>query len=483
MFTAKDLAQIAARGSSIEIVEQQISNFVNGFEFMKLNRAATISDGIVQLSQEAVTSLEASYDIAQECGLNVSRFVPASGAASRMFKELYEYANQGIVSPAVTRVVENISDFAFYDDLLSLGIDMSDPKAVVNAILEHGLDYGHKPKALIKFHRYDAQESRTALEEQMVEAALYGKNYNTNKCRIHFTVSPEHQIQFENLVESVREVYQERFGVTYDIVYSVQSPSTDTISVDMQNVPLRDEVGNLIFRPAGHGALIHNLAMESGSDLIFIKTIDNVQTDLNKFATVSYKKALAAMAITLQARIFEYIRQIDQGEASAEEIIEFLDLNVGYRLSNITSYESLRSVLDRPLRVCGMVKNEGEPGGGPFWVTHADGAESLQIVESSQISPDQKNLMSNATHFNPVDIVCSLKRHDGSSFDPLDYVDHQAGFISIKSKDGVELKAQELPGLWNGAMSDWNTIFVEVPIKTFSPVKSVVDLLRSEHQM
>lgn len=477
MFTPKDIEQISAKGTTLEKVEHQIEYFRKGLPYLPINRAAVVGDGIVRLTPQRVGELVASYDVALECGVDVLKFVPASGAATRMFKELYEFMEQGKESATVDTVYQRIKDFAFYGDLVALGVDFASKKAVVSAIIERGLGYGKLPKALLKFHLYNGH-GRTSLEEHLVEAALYG---GRSEARIHFTVSPEHLEGFKARVEQCRAKYETLYGVNYQITYSVQKSGTDTIAVDMDNEPFREKDGSILFRPAGHGALIDNLN-DLQADLVFIKTIDNVVPDAQKADTVSYKKALGAMAIGLRAQCFEYISQIDRGEASADEIITFIDNNIGYRLKNITSFDGLRAVLDRPLRVCGMVRNQGEPGGGPFWVNDADGSESLQIAESSQISPQQKPLMSSATHFNPVDLVCSTRRHDGTFFDLLQYVDPQTGFISEKSKDGRALKAQELPGLWNGAMANWNTVFVEVPITTFAPVKTVVDLLRAEHR-
>lgn len=477
MFTPKDIEQISAKGTNLEKVEHQMQCFVKGFPFLPINRAAVVGDGIVALPADSVEQLVISYDIALECGADVLKFVPASGAATRMFKELYEFVELGKESATVETVYERIKDFAFYADLVALGVDFADKKAVVLAIIEQGLGYGKLPKALLKFHLYGGV-GRTALEEHLVEAALYG---GRSVARIHFTVSPEHLDGFKAQVEQCRPRCEKLYGVRYEITYSVQKSGTDTIAVDLGNEPFREKDSSLLFRPAGHGALIDNLN-DLRADLIFIKTIDNVVPDGQKADTVSYKKALGAMAIGLRAQIFDYIAQIDRGDASAEEIIAFLDNNIGYRLRDVTSFDDLRAVLDRPLRVCGMVRNQGEPGGGPFWVNDPGGSQSLQIAESSQIAPEQKSLMSSATHFNPVDLVCSTRRHDGTFFDLLQYVDPQTGFISEKSKDGRALKAQELPGLWNGAMACWNTVFVEVPITTFAPVKTVVDLLRTEHQ-
>lgn len=517
MFTDNDIRQIEAKGLGADQVLEQINHFRTGFPALPIVRAAVVGDGIVPLSAQAAATLARSYDVMMEAGVCVQKFVPASGAASRMFKELFEAVDGGSCSASrpeyrgnsvADTVCENIEKFAFCDLLREQGVDLQDKRAVITGIVgREGLDYGRMPKGLLLFHRYSSagagdsasavagREVRTALEEHLVEAALYGGSacrktdaaasdnaIHTNKqANIHFTVSPEHRKGFLDAVAQYAGRYSDHFGVKYSISYSEQKSATDIVAVDMENRPFREADGSLLFRPAGHGALIDNLD-ELHADIIFIKTIDNVVPDHLKGDTVLYKKALGGMAYGLREQLFEYIRQIDNSTASAGEIIEFIDTHIGYRLGDSTSFEELRVVLDRPLRVCGMVRNQGEPGGGPFWVHEDGGVLSLQIAESSQIAPEQRALMAEATHFNPVDLVCCTTRHDGSYFNLKDYVDPQTGFISVKSKDGRELKAQELPGLWNGAMAKWNTVFVEVPITTFAPVKSVVDLLRSEHQ-
>lgn len=482
-FSQKDLSTLKSKGISPEKVEEQIASFVRGFSFLPIARAAVASDGIACLSSERVAELSGSWDRAtQHKGLVIEKFVPASGAATRMFKEYFEFTGGSKASNAVRMAIENLEKFAFYDDLTGLGVDTKDAKASVNAIIESsGLGYGAKPKALIKFHKYK-DGSRTALEEHLVEGALYG-SASGGSVRIHFTVSPEHRAGFEQVLSLTKEKLENRFGITFCVTYSEQKPSTDTIAVDMQNEPLRNDNDELVFRPAGHGALIENLN-EITADVIFVKTIDNVVPDHRKGDTILYKKTLAALGLELQGKIFGFLRAIDAGSAVARDIISFIETNIGYRFQTNTepSMEQLRKVLDRPLRICGMVRNEGEPGGGPFWVTGHDGSLSLQIAESSQISPDQKPLMLQATHFNPVDLVCLTKNYKGERFDLTQYIDPSTGFISEKSMAGRALRAQELPGLWNGAMADWNTVFAEVPITTFAPVKVLTDLLRTEHQ-
>ena len=384
-------------------------------------------------------------------------------------------------------LLAGLDRFAFAERLAEFTGGSRDPRTVVSNILTEGLGYGTLPKALILFHRYP-DRNRTAFEEHLAEGALYAAGAGSEVC-IHFTVSAEHREQFERLAAETVPFYEARFGVKYRIGYSCQKPSTDTLAVNPDDTPLRDGQGRLLFRPAGHGALIENLN-EIDADLVFIKTVDNVAPDRLKSDTVIYKEMLAGLLLDLQRQAFGYLRRLDAGErVSAEEMASFVSGRLCRRLpSSFAALEPqrqvglLRELLDRPIRVCGMVKNEGEPGGGPFWVREADGGESLQIAESSQIAPQQKGLMTAATHFNPVDLVCGVRDYLGRKFDLTRYVDPQTGFISSKSQQGRPLKALELPGLWNGAMARWNTVFVEVPISTFSPVKVVGDLLRPQHR-
>ncbi len=503
MFTEQDLARFAARGIDRERVEEQVMNFRTGFPYLKIDRAAVVGDGIVRVDREKAQELAATYGRVVAEGLVVEKFVPASGAASRMFKELYEFVEGGneAKSDAVERVLAGLERFAFYEDLVRLGVDRRDPKAVIAAIVEGdlaagtGLGLGKRPKGLIKFHAYPSAGTegegtcgRTAMEEHLVEVALYGGK----PARIHFTVSPEHMEDFKGRAAECVEALAAKYGVEYEISYSVQEPATDTVAVNPDNTPFRTEDGAILFRPGGHGALIENLG-RIDADLIFIKTVDNVVPDHLKGDTVLYKKALGAVALELQQQIFSYLKRIDGAGAAvsaelAEEVRRFVEEKLCYRFPEgyVATVADLRRVLDRPVRVCGMVRNEGEPGGGPFWAETSmgvRGALSLQIAESSQIDPDHRGrLMGGGTHFNPVDLVCAVRDFRGRKFDLARFVDRKTGFISEKSKDGRSLKAQELPGLWNGAMADWTTVFVEVPISTFAPVKTVVDLLREQHQ-
>ncbi len=477
MFTEKDLRQIEAHGLTREAVERQLENFRRGFPYLKVVRAASPGDGVLTLDAAAAEAAAKRYDDAAE-GLRIVKFVPASGAATRMFKELFEFVNDGKRGKGIDTLLEHIEEFAFWPELKKVLPEGADERAVVDAIVNEGLEYGRKPKGLVTFHAYP-DGARKAVEEHLVEGAAYASAGGV--VRIHFTVSPEHRAGFEALLAERVPVYEKRFGVRYDISFSVQKPSTDTVAVNPDNTPFRQADGSLLFRPAGHGALIENLD-EIDADVIFIKNIDNVTTDALRGDTVLYKKVLAGVLLGLQERAFEYLRAMDEGRADTAAVAEFIERELCVKLPAGYDWALLRRVLERPIRVCGMVRNEGEPGGGPFWVANADGTESLQIAESSQIAPEDMPLMKSATHFNPVDLVCGVRTAKGGKFELKRYVDPATGFISSKSSGGRELRAQELPGLWNGAMACWNTVFVDVPISTFSPVKVVQDLLRPQHR-
>lgn len=477
MFTKQDIAQIEARGLSVEAVERQVENFRNGFPSLPVVRAASVGDGVCRLSDEERSEAVKNYE-SKGGELRVIKFVPASGAATRMFKELFEYVNEDKRTEGINRLIVNLEKFAFFPELAKYLQPQIDDKDVVRNIIIDGLGYGSKPKGLVTFHAYK-QGGRKPLEEHLVEAALYARS--GERAAIHFTVSPEHQAGFEALLSERQSYYEDMFGVKYDVTFSIQSPATDTIAVNPDNTPFRNDDGSLLFRPAGHGALIANLD-KLEADIIFVKNIDNVTTDERKPDTVEYKKALAGKLLALQAKTFELLKAYKRGENRDAEAVAFLRDELCCRLTDNASRELIIKSLDRPIRVCGMVKNEGEPGGGPFWVKDDEGREQLQIAESSQIAKEDMHLMKEATHFNPVDLVCGVMRYDGTKYNLANYTDPKTGFISSKSAGGRELRAQELPGLWNGAMANWNTIFVEVPITTFSPVKVVQDLLRPEHQ-
>ena len=454
-------------------LETQLKNFREGFPFLPVTRAASCGDGIRVLDAAGIEQAAARYDRAKE-SLRVVKFVPASGAATRMFKDLFEFVREGRRTAVVGELLANRRRFAFWPELRTIIGDDADELRTVENIVAEGLRYGETPKGLVSFHRY-GDEVRKAVEEHLVEGAQYAAA--GGEVKIHFTVSPEHLTRFEALLAEKIPGYESRFGVKYRISFSVQDPSTDTLAVNPDCTPFR----RLLFRPAGHGALIGNLG-KIDADIVFVKNIDNVTTDARRGDTVLYKKALAGVLLALQERIFEYLMALEVPGAELEPIAAFIENELCVKLPKDYGTALLRQVLDRPIRVCGMVRNEGEPGGGPFWVTGADGLETLQIAESNQIAPEKRELMRLATHFNPVDLVCSFRTSKGGRFDLQEFVDPATGFISRKSDGGRELLAQELPGLWNGAMARWNTVFVEVPITTFSPVKVVTDLLRPEHQ-
>ena len=510
-FTQQDQDQILAQGISLDQINQQIQHFIQGFPYLNVIKAATIGDGIVHVPDDQLVSYIHRFDEAAH-ERDLVKFVPASGAATRMFKSLFA-ALDGKFDKSVDEVFARLTDFAFYDDLkavmaangadLDAAIAANDRATVLRFLLtEDGLDYGSLPKGLLKFHRY-VDGPRTPVEEHLVEGAAYANSDGT--VRIHFTVSPEHRDRFEALIEHEKADYEAWLGVTFDVSFSEQKKSTDTISVDMTNAPFRNanpdggDAGSLLFRPAGHGALIENLN-DIDADLVFIKNIDNVVPDEIKETTVTYKKVLAAVLLDAQQQVAR-LQGLLEGQpdapdevsdgylAEADELLRrtlfTLPPNGFENLSKAEKLAYFRRKLNRPVRACGMVQNVGEPGGGPFWARNPDGSVSLQVVESAQIdltNPAQKAIFDEATHFNPVDLVCGLKDHHGRKYDLPTFRDPQTGFITAKSKDGKDLKAQELPGLWNGAMADWNTIFVEVPLITFNPVKTVNDLLRKEHQ-
>ncbi|MGN0036895.1 MAG: DUF4301 family protein [Bacteroidaceae bacterium] len=506
MFTQQDQELLAKKGITEAQINEQLACFEKGFPFLRLDGAASMENGIVVPTADEQKNYLAAWDAYLDGDKKIVKFVPASGAASRMFKNLFEFLGADYDEPTTDfekKFFDRIHDFAFFADLdeacrrtAGKGIDelveAKNFKAVVAALLESaGLNYGSLPKGLLKFHRY-ADGARTPLEEHLVEGALYaaGKSGEVN---VHFTVSTEHRALFEALVAEKAEAYAQKLGVKYHVSFSEQKPSTDTLAAAMDNTPFRDEKGKLLFRPGGHGALIENLN-DLDADVVFIKNIDNVVPDRLKDETVEYKKLIAGVLVSLQAQAFGYLRLLDGGQYTPEQLDEvkaFVEKKLFCVNPEIAQLEDadlvlyLKRKLNRPMRVCGMVKNVGEPGGGPFRAYNPDGTISLQILESSQIDmkdPEKKAMFEKGTHFNPVDLVCAVRDYQGRKFDLTKYVDKATGFISFKSKNGKDLKALELPGLWNGAMSDWSTVFVEVPLGTFNPVKTVNDLLREQHQ-
>ena len=505
MITPEDKALLEKKGISEAQIAEQLACFEKGFPFLQLDGAASIEKGILAPAENELNTYLQAWDTYKQSDKNIVKFVPASGAASRMFKNLFEFLGADYEIPTTDfekKFFNNIQDFAFYTDLnaaceknkgkgIEALVNESNYKPVVANLLEEaGLNYGALPKGLLKFHKYD-NGARTPLEEHLVEGALYAAG-TTGKVNVHFTVSTEHRDLFKALVEEKVSEYAQKYNIEYSVSFSEQKPSTDTIAADMENKPFRDN-GKLLFRPGGHGALIENLN-DLDADIVFIKNIDNVVPDRLKDETVTYKKLIAGVLVTLQKQAFEYLELLDSGKYTheqLEEIIRFVQQDLCCRKTDIKELEDaelviyLRNKLNRPMRVCGMVKNVGEPGGGPFLAYNPDGTISLQILESSQIDmkdEEKKAMFEKGTHFNPVDLVCAVRDYKGNKFDLVKYVDKATGFISYKSKSGKELKALELPGLWNGAMSNWNTVFVEVPLGTFNPVKTVNDLLREQHQ-
>ena len=505
MLSPKDLEQIERKGISEQQIKKELEEFKTGFPFLKLDAAASIGNGIIATSAEDVKRYTEAWNAYKAEGKKIVKFVPASGAASRMFKNMFAFLTADYDVPTTDfekTFFDNVVKFAFYPALNAMCeknegkniealMGEGNYKAVVANLLEaKGLNYGQLPKGLLLFHSYE-DGARTPLEEHLVEGALYADS--KGMVHIHYTVSPEHRTLFEKKVADTKEKYEKAYNVKYDITFSEQKPSTDTIAVNPDDTPFRNTDGSLLFRPGGHGALIENLN-EIPADVVFIKNIDNVVPDRLKAGTVTYKQVIAGVLVSLQEKAFEYLRLLDEGtynHEKLEEMIRFVQRDLCCRKHDIKELEDaelviyLRSKLNRPMRVCGVVKNVGEPGGGPFLTYNQDGTVSLQILESSQIDKSNTEYMkmfTEGTHFNPVDLVCAVKNYKGEKFNLPDYVDRTTGFISSKSKNGKDLKALELPGLWNGAMSNWNTVFVEVPLSTFNPVKTVNDLLREQHQ-
>jgi len=525
MLTTNDLLHIKQKNLTEEQIEEQLSFFKKGFPFAEIKSAASVEKGIMRLTEAQQNDYIQAWDnyLVGESRMakdeknisegdfrtdakRIAKFVPASGAASRMFKDLFSFLTASYDTPTTDyekAFFNGITRFAFFETLndsciKNEGKPISDLivsgryKAIISNLLESkGLNYGSLPKGLLLFHHSD-EGVRTAVEEHLVEGALYAKNAE-KKVAIHFTVSNEHQPLFEKLMEEKLPLFSELFGVNYEITFSTQQSNTDTVAVDMANMPFRDVDGQLVFRPGGHGALLQNLH-GLDANIVFVKNIDNVTPDHLKEATIRYKKVIAGALVSLQKRIFNYIRLIESGNYTheqVEEMIYFLQNDLCIKnpetkfLEDVELVLYLKRKLMRPLRVCGMVKNEGEPGGGPFLAVNPDGTVSLQVIESAQIDfnhPDSRKAYEGSTYFNPVDLVCALRDVNGKKYHLPDYVDKNTGLISQKSKDGRDLKALELPGLWNGSMSDWNTVFIEIPIETFNPVKTVNDLLRPQHQ-
>lgn len=509
LFSQKDIEQIKAYGLSVDEVENQIINFIKGFPFVKLHQNVSKGNGLLDMSEAEIDNTIRYYEENKSKHF-ILKFVPCSGAATRMFKDLIEFSGLYMGMPynmkkfpSAHKTLDNLESFAFYNELESIinasGISIEEHMeagnytTVVNYILnEIGLNYSQLPKAMIAFHQYpDSKERkvRYAIEEHLVEAANYAKQ-ESSEVNLHFTVSKEHKAALMELISKVQPYYEEVFSVKYNINYSLQKKETDTIALNPDNTIAYDKDEKLIFRPSGHGALIENLNDIKG-DIIFIKNIDNVAHDRLKPHTYKYKKLIGGTLLKVQEEVFSSLRKLEAGHLKSQDVVDIITLcnKIGINLSEKEKesedmMQVLFDKLNRPIRVCGLVKNQGEPGGGAFWV-EKDGIRSLQIVESSQVNTldeAQKTIFQTSQYFNPVDLVCGVKDYKTKNFDLRNFVDKDSGFISNKTKDAKLIRAQELPGLWNGAMANWITLFVEVPIETFTPVKEVNDLLRDEHQ-
>ena len=514
-FSEQDLKQIDKKGLTLQKIDRQVEQFQNGIPFIDLESPAIINHGILKFDDAERKNYVDAYD-AKHNDLSVLKFVPASGAATRMFKNLFNFVSN--FNPEGTEsfsaYIEKTNDknlVSFFDGLEQLPFyhlvmdviankypdytTYSEDKQkwiFVHVMLDDKyLDYGAFPKGLLPFHKYDDHIS-TAFEEHLFEAASYASA--SEKANLHFTISETHNDKFDAEFKKIKPQVEETTGLDYNISFSYQKQSTDTIALTPEKEPFREADGTLLFRPSGHGALIENLN-DLDADVIFIKNIDNVVVSKYKDNIVEYKKVLAGVLLELQEQAFTYLNDLETGKADEAELIEIAEflkrkLNADIAMdfenySNSYQIEYLKDKLNRPIRICGMVKNEGEPGGGPFWVEDHNGNLSLQIVESAQIDLSnqiQKDILSGSTHFNPVDLVCGTKNYQGQPFDLLKFVDPKTGFITKKTKEGQDLLALELPGLWNGAMANWNTVFVEVPLNTFNPVKTVADLLKPMHQ-
>lgn len=510
-FSSADFVQIYEHGIPLENIQKQLTIFKKGISKTILVEPATVSNGILKLSA-ADFQQKADFFDANKSSLKLNKFVPASGAASRMFKFLSEFLNDfDIEKESINAYINRKKDselsifivgmdkFPFFDavygklketfpDFDNLERDYKNYYFIKFLLSPDYFDYANKPKGVLPFHKYKTHIA-TAAEEHLHECAYYASSNGVSN--LHFTVSEAHQSQFESIIDTVKSEMEKESGTVINTSYSFQNKSTDTIAVDLKNNPFRDKNDKLLFRPGGHGALIENLG-NLDADIVFIKNIDNViQNHIESIAL--YKKTLAGVLVELQQKVFKYLNGIDEGNVKhLDEIIDFVknELNIGvndgfskYTSENKISY--LKELLDRPIRVCGMVKNEGEPGGGPFWVQDSKGVVSLQIVESSQVdlaNAGQAKILASATHFNPVDLVCGMRNYKNEKFDLTQFVDHNSGFIVEKTQNGKPLKSYELPGLWNGAMAKWITVFVEVPLITFNPVKTVNDLLKDPHQ-
>ena len=515
MFTEKDIKQITSKGISIEDVNAQVLRLKDGMSFSNLVSAATIGKGIESYDQDETQAFIDLYTEKQK-DLSIVKFVPASGAATRMFKFLFQFLkdfkpSKGSVEKyaerkndaLITIFTKQLEQFPFYTNVISrlkkenpnfsaLTEDEKHLEFVKTMLDPDGLNFSFLPKGLLPFHKYKEQV-KTAFEEHLFESTLYASS--NGEANLHFTVSKNHQLYFSNELSRIRESLEHKTNTAFNVSFSYQNEATETVALTKENTVYRNEDGSILFRPAGHGALLENLN-RLDNDIIFIKNIDNIVVSEKNIKVSNYKKLLAGVLVEAQEKVFDYQHKLDQGNLEDTDF-KVMALFLRYRLNVPISadFEAfnaeektqyLKEAFNRPIRVCGMVKNQGEPGGGPFWVKADDGKISLQIVEFAQINFSKKNqqgIVYKATHFNPTDLVCGVKNYKGEKFDLSEFVDHEAAFITTKTQNGVDIDALELPGLWNGSMAYWNSIFVEVPLETFNPVKTVNDLLKPVHQV
>jgi len=515
MFSKTDIDQIEKKGLTLEAVNEQIELFKQGLPFINLKDNATLEHGICHITEEEKQSLIDHFDKRKD-QISILKFVPASGAATRMFKFLFQFLNTyDLKKESINAYINRnnaqdlslffvgLEKFPFFDLVLDTAkkiypdydrLNVNEQRLLFVKTMLGGdkLNYAFCPKGLLPFHKYKDHIS-TAFEEHLFEAALYASS--NSRANLHFTISEKYNHTFDEEFRRIENSVEEKTKTAFDISFSYQKEATDSIAVDSENKPIRDENHNLVFRPSGHGALIENLN-DLNADIIFIKNIDNVVVYKYEEQIAEYKKLLGGLLLKIQAQAFLHLKDLEKKKLREDKLLEvaqFLSSKMNVDISDEFEKYSLKyqkaylvDKLNRPIRVCGMVKNEKEPGGGPFWVKDEKGTVSLQIVESAQVDKKnkyQKHIFDSSTHFNPVDLVCGVKDFKGNKFDLTEFVDPKTAFITVKTKGGSDLKALELPGLWNGAMANWNTIFVEVPLITFSPVKSVNDLLKAPHQV
>ncbi len=487
--TKQDIDFIANKGLTAGDMENYFTQLKDGFPPVIIHKNAELGREIKSFDESEMKEFREKYRSAKN--LNVEKFVPASGAASRMFKSLFQALESDNFSK-IDHFFDALETYAFGDELLARSGFSKDKKPKTDAekrkvlemlLLPNGMDYGANPKGMIAFHRYSDEEKRTAFEEHYHETAQYAAKGGV--ANIHFTIPVEKKGEVKEHLDGLTECISRALDVKFSIATSVQKPSTDTPAIykDSQKWA-RTADGQLLFRPAGHGALIENLD-EIDSDIIFVKNIDNVVPDTKKETTVVYKELLAGVLLKVREEMFALRRELDSSDARLDEARKFMNTWFNEETKGL-SVEEIKALIDRPIKVCGMVQNQGEPGGGPFVVKDESGKTSLQIVEKAQLDlsdPEQEKLLKTATHFNPVDLVLGVRNYKDELFDLLQFRNEKTGMRVEKTASGKDIYALELPGLWNGAMYNWNTIFVEVPIETFNPVKTVFDLSREAHRV